>query len=241
MRGITLISGVIFLALTISAAFIIYVSLMPVIKKIQVAAVMQEMRDTLAKMDDIIREVASQGSGSKRILSMKLDLGQMIINGTDNIIYWEYKTDSPVISPRTKQTFGDVVIGANLDTKASEENYTFTSPETEAYLLENEHLKVYIRNIGSPSNHQSYNTSQLLLGVYQKDLDKWLNNTGFLDIYVDDNVASKTGQGYTTLVESGNYLPYATVVAFMNSSYAEYYINFTLESGTDFLEIQGWM
>ena len=41
------------------------------------------------------------------------------------------------------------------------------------------------------------------------------------------------------LVDSGYNLPYATVSAFMNSSYLDYYINFTLQSGADFVEIEG--
>jgi hypothetical protein len=240
MKALTLLSGVILLALTISAAIIVYMSLVPVIKKMQTAAVIQKMTDTFSELDTVIKEVASQGKGSKRVVSLGINLGKVVVNGSDDVIYWEYETDAPVISPRTRQRFGDLVIGADLKTKAYEANYTFTSPDIPSYVMENEHLKVYVRKIGSPSNQESYTTNQLVVGIYQKDLGKWLNNTGFLDIYVDNNVNSKSGTGYTVLEESGSYLPYATVTAFMNSSYAEYYINFTLESGTDFVQIKGW-
>lgn len=240
MKALTLLSGVILLALTISASIIVYISLVPVIKKMQTAIVIQKMRDAFSELDRTIREVASQGKGSKRIFSFDVSMGKVVINGSNDVIYWEYETDTPVISPRTRQKFGNLIIGANLKTKAYEENYTFSSPEIPCFVMENEHLKVYIRKIGSPLSHESYTTSQLLVGIYQKDIGKWLNNTGFLEIYVDNNINSKSGTGYTMLEESGEHLPYANVVAFMNSSYAEYYINFTLESGMDFLQIKGW-
>ncbi|RLB76016.1 MAG: hypothetical protein DRH24_18590, partial [Deltaproteobacteria bacterium] len=80
-------------------------------------------------------------------------------------------------------------------------------------------------------------TSDLILGIYQKDLNHWINNTGFVDILIDNDPGSETGNGYTRLAESGYNLPYGTVIAYMHSSYVPYTINFTLESGTDFMEI----
>jgi len=39
--------------------------------------------------------------------------------------------------------------------------------------------------------------------------------------------------------QTGEDLPYATVSAYMDSNYANYFVNFTLESGADFLTIEG--
>jgi hypothetical protein len=238
-KCVSLISGVIFLALTISAAFIVYETAVPVIKKMQSAAVIEQMKNTFVELNKIIKKVASEGEGSRRSVDIKIDFGKLVVNETEDVIYWEYETDAPVMSPRTMQTYGDIIIGSNLDTKAYEANYTLVNPEIPAYVMENEHLKVYIRKIGSTTNYENYNTSQLLLAIYQKDLDRWLNNEGFLEISIDNEETSKTGNGYTTLEKTGNFLPFATVTAYMNSSYKKYYINFTLESGTDFLEIRG--
>jgi hypothetical protein len=41
------------------------------------------------------------------------------------------------------------------------------------------------------------------------------------------------------LEQTGTDLPYATVSAYMNSAYANYFLNFTLESGADFITIEG--
>ena len=50
-------------------------------------------------------------------------------------------------------------------------------------------------------------------------------------------MVSKSGNGYTIPEDLGYNLPYASVGAYLNNSYNPYYVNFTLESGTDFLEI----
>lgn len=239
MKGISLISGVIFLAVTLVAVFIVYEAAVPVVNKMRDAVYIQNMRDALVRLDEAIRQVASEGRNSRRSVSMHIDAGKLVVNGTDDVIYWEYETDTPVISPRTYQKFGNLILGSNLNTKAYEGNYTLISPEIECYIMENEYLKVYVRKVGSASSHASYYTNQTLVGIYNKDLDVWLNNTGFLEISVDNETTSKSGTGYTQLLDTSNYLPYATVMAFMNSSYLEYFINFTLESGADFIEIEG--
>ncbi len=238
-KCVSLVSGVIFLALTISAAFIVYQSATPVIKKMKSAAIVEQMKDTFVELNKIIKKVASEGEGSRRSVDIKIDAGKIVVDETNDVIYWEYETDTPVISPRTMQTYGDIIIGSNLNVRAYEANYTLTSPEIPAYVLENEHLKVYVRKIGSPSNYETYNTSQILLGIYQKDLDKWLNNDGFFEVSIDNEQSSKSGTGYTALEKTGNFLAYATAVAYMNSTYKTYFVNFTLESGADFLEIRG--
>lgn len=238
-RGVTLLSGIIFLALTISATVIVYEAGVPVIKRIQAAAVIEQMKDSFIELDKVIRQVASEGQGSKRTVYLTIDQGKLVVNGTEDTVYWAFDTDAFVMSPRTSQQFGNIRIGSNLDTRAWEGNYTFSSPEIPCYIMENEHLRVYVRKVGSSTSWQSYSTSQLVPAIYNKDLDRWLNNTGFLEINLDSSSYSTSGNGYTQLLQSGNHLPYGTVAALMNSSYARYWINLTLESGTDFLEIQG--
>lgn len=233
MRGITLITAVIFLAFTVVAVGVVYQAAAPVIGKMQSAAAIDNMRSNFIQIDKIISEVASEGKGSKRTIFMDPDPGTLYINDSENVIYWLYETSALVFSPRTSQTFGNIRIGSNLDTKASEDTYS----GDDAYKLENEHLIVYINKTGNGTTYADLRTTHLLLAVYQKDLGKYMNLSS-LNISVDNRADSTFGNGFTSLIETGNYLPYATVTTYMNSTYLPYYINFTLESGTDFLEIE---
>ncbi|RLI98462.1 MAG: hypothetical protein DRO99_00665 [Candidatus Aenigmatarchaeota archaeon] len=238
MRGISIVSGVIFLAISITAVFLIYQTGMPVVKKMQAATAIERMKGVFSDLDEIVQQVASEGKGSKRTLYMKVDPGKVIVNSTEDSIYWVLETDAEVISPRTSQKLGNLVIGSNMETRAFEANYTFSDPEIPCYVLENEHLKAYLKRIGSPSSQQNYETKDILVAIYNKDMKQWLNNSGLLDISVDFNSTSKSGTGYTMLSDSGYNLPYATVSAYINSTHIEYYVNFTLESGADFMQIE---
>lgn len=237
-KGISVISAVIFLAITVTAVFLIYQAGVPIIQRMQSAAAIDRMKDVFTELDEIIKQTASEGKGSKRTFHMRIDPGKVIVNQTEDAIYWELETDAEVMSSRTSQRIGNMIIGANMETKVYEANYTYSSPETACYVIENEHLVAYFKKIGSTSSYSSYSTSDLLVGVYNKDMNRWLNNTGFLDISIDFNATSKTGNGYTIPSELGYNLPYGSVYAFMNSSYIQYYVNFTLQSGADFIEIE---
>jgi len=233
MRGMTLISAVIFIAFTIAAITIVYQAAVPIIDRMQAAAAIDNMRSNFIKLDEIISEVASEGKGSKRTIFINPEPGTLYVNGTNDTIYWFYETTAALFSPRTSQKFGNLRIGSNLDTIAGEGTFLGSS----AYILENEHLVVYINKTGNSTTYADLQTTDLLLGVYQKDLNKYMN-LSHLNISIDNVVNSTYGNGYTTLAESGSHLPYAIVSTYMNSTYLPYYINFTLESGTDFLEVE---
>ncbi len=238
MRGLSIISGVIFIAITISAIAIVYEAGTPVIKRMQASASVERMKEVFSDIDKVIRDVASEGTGSKRTLYLKIDPGKITVNDSEDAIYWEFDTDAKIIEPRTRQVFGNIVIGSNLETSAYESNYSVTNPQIPAYKMENEHLVVYIRKVGSSSEYEDFNTTDLLLGIYNKDLGIWFNNTNMFDVTVDNQASSRTANGTTTLLNTGYNLPYATVYALVNSTYMEYNVNFTLESGEDFLNVE---
>lgn len=233
-KGMLLISGILFLAITISAVFIVYELGMPIINKMQAAAVIDDMKSTFTELDNEIQEIASEGRGSKRIYYLRISAGKFIVNSSKNWIQWEYETDAPVISPRTAQWIGNVVIGSNLNTKA----YMSTHDGAPVYVLENEHLKVYINRTGSVANLVQMNTSDILTGIWQKDMSVLLG-LKYLNITLDNNQTSGTGSGYTGVQRLGENLPYATAYAYINSQYENYFINITLESGADFIIIEG--
>jgi len=237
VKGVSIISSVIFIAITISTIAIVYEAGVPVIKKMQASASIEKMKDVFSDLDKVIRDVASEGTGSKRTVYLKIDPGKIVVNETQDAVYWELDTDAKVIEPRTRQIFGNVIIGSNLETSAYQENYSVTYPQIPAYKMENEHIVVYVRKVGSASAYEDFTTNSLLLGIYNKDIGVWFNNTNIFDVTVDNQASSRAANGTTTLLDSGYNLPYATVYALINSTYMKYNVNFTLESGEDFLRI----
>lgn len=234
MRGIALISGILFIAITLSAIAIAYNLAVPIVGRMQSTAAFERMKVVMGEMDSFIQEVASEGNGSRRIFNFRIAQGNMLVDPERDAIFWALDMDALVVSPRTALVLGNLVIGSNLETTAQEGLYSGIP----AFMLENEHLRIYFRKIGSPQYPESYNTSQILLALYQKDLSQWLDLESMY-ITIDGNPSSELGVGYTELDKTGYYLPYGTVRAYMDSTYSDYVIEFTLESGADFLEIRG--
>jgi len=237
-KGLNLIAGVIFLALTITAAVIIYEAGVPAVQQLQATAAVDKMKTTLSDLDKVIREVATEGTGSKRTVYLSSEPGELVINGSSNTITWELETDAPIISPRTSQTFGNLVVGSNLETSVTEGTYTRISPSVPAFIVENSRLIVYINRIGSSSSHASMATNNLVLAIYNKDLSTWIENPGFMDITIDDETNSRQGTGYTEADEAGENLPFGKIKAFMDTTYIDYNIYFILESEADFITIE---
>lgn len=230
-KGISLISGIIFLALTITATAIILEGAGPLLKKMQDSASFNSMKETMLELNDVIKQVASEGNGSKRVVYIKPDPGQFNISSQDDVIEWEMETNADIIDSRTLQNYGELYIGSNLG--ASLETTTIGSDD--AYLMENERLKVYIKKIGYPSN-VSYSNTDIIIDIYNKDIGAWLNSS--FEFRIDDVAGTTSGTGYTQALTNGTRLPYVVTKAYMNSTNAEYDIYFILESGADFLTIE---
>jgi hypothetical protein len=234
-KGISLISGVVFMAIILLAITVIYTSSVPVVEKMRVSSAVNKWKINMGSIDNKIQEVASEGTGSRRSLNIRVDTGELVVNGTDDRISWTYDTTSDVVSPRSLHYVGMIGVGSNLRTAASSSTYS-GSP---AWLLENERLKVYVSRLGNSTDFASVDTSDLVLAIYNKDIGQWFNNTGMVDIYLDSVASSRTGTGYTYLESSGSYLPYGKATAYIQSDYnVNYYIHFTLESGADFVSIE---
>ncbi len=233
MKGIALISGVIFTAILVAAIFVAYQMSIPIMENMKSSAEAEQMKNAFSVIDNAIRAVAIEGNGSRRVVPVRLEYGKIIADSGKNTIEYAANLRFPYISPRTHQYIGNLRIGSNLNVSANETTYEGQN----VFVIENEHLKIYVRKIGSKSSHQAYSTDQLLYGLYQKDMNAWLD--GSLDISIDNNAESKTGSGYTELEALGTDLPYGKVTAFINTTYLNYYIEFILESGTDFIEIRG--
>ena len=160
----------------------------------------------------------------------------MTLNESTDSIVWHLATDNMILSPRSMQRIGNLIIGSNLDTKA----YEGTFNGQPAYILENEYLRVYFNKTGSSSAPQMYNTSEILLGIYHKDIKQWMPMKS-IEFSIDGSALSMNGTGYTELSPAGHNLPMASVIARINTSYSfqnNYTITFSLESGADFLIIE---
>ncbi len=226
-----MISAIVFIAITISAMALIYQSGIPIIQRMQSSASLDRMTSAFAELDETIERVASEGNGSRRIFDLDTGEGRLSLDPGNDGIEWQMDAQNSVLRPRTARYLGNVISGSNIEASMHEGVHG----AYQAYIMENEHLRVYVRKV-QPG--QAYSTGTLLMDVYQKDLDEWLPLDS-LGISIDGEAASESGTGRSEAERLGFNLPRAQVTAFMDSSYANYTVTFTLESGADFLGIEG--
>jgi len=235
MKGMAIISEVLFLAVVITLIFLVYAIAAPIIFSMQVSSGFDQTKSMMASLDNMIGQVASEGKGSRRSVSLTLGAGTLLLNETTDTIKWSMETDSMIVSPRSMQQTGNLIIGANLDTMAYEGSYGGKP----AFILENEILRVYFNETGSSQSPGKFNTSEILLGVFNKRLSRWMPLKA-LEISVDQSSNSTLGYGYTELLKEGYALPAGTLLAHINTTYSfmdNYTIAFSLESGADFIII----
>lgn len=232
MRAVTLISTVIFIALSMTVIAVLLYTALPVIGKMQTAAITQQAKGIIAKMSAVIDEVASEGSGSRRVMYIDLKGGRIEMNASRDSIYWKMDSDVELISPRTAQDIGNLRFGNNLETNAIEGEYDGKP----VWIIENQHIKVYVQRIGNATHHQNISTSEILLAVFQKDTGEELKD--FFEVIVNDDPDTAEGIGWTEIERVGYDLPYARVRAHVHNEIS-YWFDVILESGADFLIIEG--
>jgi hypothetical protein len=231
MRAVTLISAIVFIAITISAMALIYQAGVPILQRMQSSAALDRMTSDFTELDEAIQRVASEGNGSRRVFDLDTGEGRLSLDTAGDEISWQLDAENSVLRPRTARYLGNVVSGSNLGASL----YEGVHGTYQAYILENGHIRAYIRKVYP---EQAYSTGTLLLDVYQKDLGEWLP-FDWMNISIDGEPASEGGTGYTEAERLGMNLPRARVTAWMDSSYANYTVSFTLESGADFIIIEG--
>jgi hypothetical protein len=232
-KGMTIIAEVVFLAIIITLIFLVYSIASPLLYSMQASSAFDQAKSMMLSFDEVIQDVASHGG--RRSFHVTLGSGTAALNESTDSILWHMDTETMVVSPRSMQSIGNLIVGSNLDVMAYEGSYS----GTDAYVLENGILRVFIRKIGSEASPQQYHTSDLLMGVYNKNLLRWMPLER-LEISVDRSQESMNGTGYTELAVQSYNLPRGEVLAHINTSYSlahNYTVSFSLESGADFLTI----
>lgn len=243
MKGISqLISTVILFLITTTAIGIALLIGTPVIDKAKEAAIFNEAIQNVKVLDNIIREVSSEGKGSFRTLQMKVTGGEYKVNVKTNTIEFSQTIKSGILESGTFSKEGNVFIAAGTSAKAS--TYDLDLDGTVDMVLENEIMRVALLNNATAGN--TINTSRVLkfFNFKENGLNITINDSA---IVIDNRTESSIGTGFTELVREGEHLAAAQAVIHINatnmtasSSLANftYDVVYTLRSGADFITVK---
>lgn len=230
-----LISSVLIILLTVFASGMVLTIGGPSIQRAQDSGVINEGMQNMHTIDDTIREVASEGSGSFRTIQLKITEGQYFVNNKTNSIEFSYKIKSNILEPGTLVKDGNLVISSSINAKAS--TYDLDGDGQNELVIENELIRVGMQSVDSRSSPTSINTSSIikLLNFKQNDANVTPSDSSvILDSFED----SYYGTGFSELVRTGDHLAKAEALVHVNSTSITYDVVYSLPSGADFLIVR---
>jgi type II secretory pathway pseudopilin PulG len=242
LKGVSaIISMVIVIFISVLAVGIVMLVAMPTINKAKEAAVLNEAKQNMHQIDDLIREVASEGLTSLRSLTFKSSDGQYKVNALTNTMEFTYTVKYGTVQPGTFIQDGNLMISAGTNAKASIYNLSSPMPANEKsqIVLENENIRValHYNSSATAANPEKLNTSKIVqlfnfisTGVNVTPSDSMIT----LDDFPDTSV----GSGYSYLVRSGDHLASADAIVVVNTTLTYYEILYSLPSGADFLIVK---
>ncbi|MEA2003973.1 MAG: hypothetical protein U9O53_03355, partial [archaeon] len=236
-KGISpLISGVIFTAIMITTISIIMGGIIPSLNEVRDTVVLDSAQESMNYLNQYIELVAQESERSQRVIPFSIDKGTFIMDSANTSegdygkLFFELETESQAVSPRSSKKIGDITFSSNTDASVT--------TNTTEFILENEHLKVYINLSGNSTDPVAIDTSKLLKNIYFKDDSKTLFSESSDKISFSITGIPEVVTGYVDAKTLGDDLGVAEVVAYLNYLEIEYEIHFILESGTDYLKIK---
>lgn len=205
---------------------------MPMISDMRDTSSIKQSMNSLSKIDSTLLRVASEEKYSTRNVNLRFDRGSYECDESSNSLFYRIQAEDNIVSPHSSKMMGNLKITstANVSTNLTSIN------GVPCYMMENEHLKVCIRKIGSEDNMTDIDTGELLVYFYNKNLDSELNPE--IEIKINENESTSSGQGYTDLREEGSYIGVGRVTAHLSVSNVNYKVIFDLVSGADFLIVE---
>ena len=225
-KGQIWIAAVLYIAVTILIVIIVLQAGLPMMRSMRDKAVFERTKDLFVNLNSYIQEVASEGPGSQRIIPIELTSGNL--NLENNQIMWYLETDSNIIEPGSKIDIGNIEITSETGVKAYETNC--------CYILENQVIIANFSKVGTSKYKTNINTSSIINKITYKAKQQ---STSGKFIFSLNNVTS--GIGYTEMLQKGNNLAEASIVAHIENETLNYAIKFTLKPNTDFLIVNSYL
>src|SRR3989344_2405482 len=132
-------SAVLYILIAAVAMVIILQPGIPLLNGMKDRASYTRAKDTMAGIDKIVEDVASEGQGSQRVIPLEVRDGQFMVK--DNSLSWELTTKTAVIEPRTKIDVGNVKIVSNADVDAIENADTYNVSNSRIRVIFNKYAE----------------------------------------------------------------------------------------------------
>lgn len=233
-KGVSQIAtAAIYVGITVTAISVALTAGVPALQNLQDSSAISQMQQFMQELDGLVQQVASEGEGSTRTISTNIDRGFLYFQDSTSSLVYQLETDAEVISPQTTIREGNVLLSSNANVKVEET----TVDGVDCYMMENEHVRACIKDIGNQTNQVNISSSELLR-LYEFKSEDGTTRSMDPNMSVELNKQSDTssGVGYTT-AETGQFMGTGEVQATISSEGFTYDIFFRLPTGADFMMV----
>ena len=233
VKGIaSVISFAVIVLITVASVGIVLLIGLPVLDDARELGVLNEARQNMGLIDNLIRQVSSDGTGSLKTMNLKVTDGVYRVDGDTNKVTFDMELDSNILQENLFQQEGNFLTTIGGLASASQNSTHLT--------IENEIIRVTFDRVGNETNFIGINTSSIVNVIETKTSAGVIINPNSLGITIDGIANTSTGAGYSKLSVEGTDLREASVLAHVRSDTPgiEYEVLYTLRGGSDFMIVE---
>lgn len=195
---------------------------LPIVQSTQQSVRYEEAVTDLKMIDNYVREVSAEGSGSTRLMKFDSKGNSEVIKGED-AIQMEIPAQLEIISYFSRKISGNTAYISGNDVSCNDEtNLT----------LENSYLRIDFNKIYPES---AINTEKNILLINEKTTGNTIYPVNS-SVIIDNNPATAYGTGYSEIPKAGKALPVCYAKFYINSTAGiKYEIVYKLYAGADFV------
>ncbi len=230
-KGISpVIAMVLVILVSVVSITIVLTVALPLIDKFNDASYINAAQTNMGIIDNLIREVASEGFGIVKSALISSSAGVYRTNEESESFEYDLDLKSDILRKGTFMKEGNLVT-IIAGTASASQNTTHLK-------IENEILEVVFDRNGNRTSFDGVNTSSIVRTMRLKDSSTTLVPTD-TSVIIEGYRNSSWGLGYSELVEEGISLQRAEVRAHLRSNLTnhEYDVFYTLSGSSDFLSI----
>ncbi|MBN2567403.1 hypothetical protein JXB02_04950 [Candidatus Woesearchaeota archaeon] len=225
-HGQVWVSAILYMLIAAIAIILILDAGLPLLNMMRDKSTYAKAQDTMIGLNKHIEDIAGEGIGSQRVVSVEIEDGELYVEG--GRLTWELETESKILEPRTKIRMGNLVISSNVDVNSYEHG--------SHYILENSRIRVRLNRFGN----QSINLSDIVEWIFLKETNASVNGTFDFAIGDPSDPANSEGVVTSAMFPATNQTnaDYVSVIYSVDSANFDYDLEITLESQADFLSIR---
>ncbi len=230
MKG--MMTAVIGIAVVVAATIIIVGVTEPVIEKSQATQRYIDAKQLMHTLNDLIKELSLEADGSKRVITEVVE-GDIIVEGSANRLRMKIPSDVKFLDS-TSIKDGDLTIVSGPYIRAYESD--IDKDGSTDLVMENDALLFAVKKIGNSSNFTQIDTSSIV--SLMKNKRSGVSAVPVTRITINERRSTSSGNGFTELLDKGDFLNTGSIKVTVNSTDALYESIFTLEADRDFIEFK---